>query len=823
MRRVEEITGEARVAQNIARALTEGGHRVAAIVGPEGSGKSRTAALVGLELQANYRIVLRRGEALLAGSPEAMLIGGPARPSTEQVGGAVLDVAQDVAELIADGHIPFSRTLRRLFKLKSKLDKSQRLTERQQAFIFELAAIRSAKHALLVADNLHSWDSESLNFLAQIRNGLWDRVYPNLRQVRVVLVWTPEQAASGFEAKVKQLFGREVPLEELKHIDPTEFRELLIALGAPETIPDDLFAQIYAVSGGHLLFAAQIVGLLRSGSVDTATRSANTGDLTEALRTTIEARLDAAGPFGGVLCRLIQALSIIGETVKPHDLACVLPDDRERLEWILNQACRLGFIERNAEEINIAHEVIRRVFLTFLTPNQRDWHQRFADCLSKLRPWDYSRRSVHLSAAGRVEAAEVMRVMALLQGLRDMRIAPNDNWGLLAGPLSNPVLSFLGALQHAASAEVERRYDDAIHHLEDVPIGISSLLLAERDLILSRLLLLKRTTASYERGVALLEDLGTLRDEEPDLWSRIEEVRIVLLAYLGRLDDARRIEATLRVFFQERRAFDPVAAHAENRLRRKAESLHAPRIANDRLKRALAYFDPTGDGSNPRDLVEYLLTLNNLGANELVLGDFEAAFQRFAQCCRAIESAGRPVVKRVEIVLSNLVVAHFLRTGVIPESIAVLAELTEGMDVLSSDGSLVRSNIGALLASQGNPVEARSVLSSAAERILAVPDFSPYSIYFLFSNLAVVEWLNGADLAGSSAFRQSLASLDTLDLDLKPYARRRLEILEQQLVASGVRQLGGLTASFEPLQVGEGWRLYGRPLAFTDLQFWTEN
>jgi ABC-type enterochelin transport system ATPase subunit len=122
MRRVEEITGETRVAQNIARALIDGGSRSAAIIGPEGSGKSRAASVVGRELEGSYRVVLRRGDSLLSSSSEAMLVGGTGRPSTEQVGDAVLDVA----ELIIDGHIPFSRTLRRLFKLNWQVRKVYR-------------------------------------------------------------------------------------------------------------------------------------------------------------------------------------------------------------------------------------------------------------------------------------------------------------------------------------------------------------------------------------------------------------------------------------------------------------------------------------------------------------------------------------------------------------------------------------------------------------------------------------------------------------------------------------------------------------------------
>jgi hypothetical protein len=58
--------------------------------------------------------------------------------------------------------------------------------------------------------------------------------------------------------------------------------------------------------------------------------------------------------------------------------------------------------------------------------------------------------------------------------------------------------------------------------------------------------------------------------------------------------------------------------------------------------------------------------------------------------------------------------------------------------------------IGALLAYKGDYREAQSLLSKAANQILSAHDFSPYSIYFLFSNLAVVDWLNGEDMAAST-------------------------------------------------------------------------
>lgn len=823
MRRVDEITGQERTAETVVAILSQSHHGIAALIGPEGSGKTRTAALAAAGLQEKHRVVFRRGDHLLTTSPEAMLLGPPIKAVADEVGGTILDVAQDVADLVAEGTIPFARTLRRLFKLKAKSDR--RLSQRQQSFIFEVSP-RSKSPVLLIADNLHYWDSESLHFLAQIHRGEWDSAYPSLNRLRTILVWTPEQAPDRFAAEIRRLFGPDLHVEALSLVNSTDFSELLTALGAPEGIPVELVDEIYGASGGHLLFANQIVQLLKAEPGPPAAGILQQRNLMTAVCQTIEARLDRAGTEGDFVRRMLQALSIIGDAAGLQDLRCVLADDRSRLDWTLDQALRLGLVERTADEVIIAHDVIRRVFLAFLTPDQALWHSRFAECIAKLRPWDYWRRAMHLTAAGDDDSAQAIRVMGLLQRVRDMRIKATDDWVGPVSPLSASVSALVVALQSAAVVEAERRYDEAIAILEASPRDLLATLTAERDLVLARLLLLKRTSASCERGLGLLEDLGAFRESEPDLWLRIEELRIVLLAYLGRYDQARQVEVDVRSVLHGREGFDPIARHVENRLRRRSESIHAPRIANDRLRRALFYFDPSGDGSAPRDLLEYLLTLNNLGANELVIGSFDSAFERFARCFQLMEATSQPQIKRVEIVLSNLVVAHYLKTGVVPQGVRALAEATAEMDILGSDAALVRSNLSGLLALQGRPDEAREILTATATSVLSVEGFSAYTIYFVCSNQAVIEWLHDADAVAGTMLDQATQALASLEPDFMPYAKRRLDILRQAMSStSNQRTLLQLDVSFRPglPQIGEGWRLYGRAIGLTDLQFWTES
>jgi hypothetical protein len=359
--------------------------------------------------------------------------------------------------------------------------------------------------------------------------------------------------------------------------------------------------------------------------------------------------------------------------------------------------------------------------------------------------------------------------------------------------------------------------------LDAAPLDVPNQLAAERDYMLARLLLLVRTRASHERALALLSDHAPLREEEPELWARVEELKIVILSYLGMISEARQTESVLRAFYQERARFDPLAPIGENRLRRKAESIHAPRIANDRLRRALAFFDPAGDGTAPRDAVEYVLTLNNLGSNELVIGNLETAYRHLTRCFDFIQRAGKLVVRRSELIVSNLVIAHHLLHGQTLPLLDDLKTLTDDVDVLSSDGCLVRSNIGALFIENDKIQEGVDILEVAANTIEKIAGFSSYSSYFLFSNLAVARWLAGGD--PQSALRRAQIATDTIESDIQPYAAKRLQIIEQALDTAPARSLAHVQEEFDKRgpQIGEGWTLYGRPMGLSDLQFWTES
>jgi hypothetical protein len=294
---------------------------------------------------------------------------------------------------------------------------------------------------------------------------------------------------------------------------------------------------------------------------------------------------------------------------------------------------------------------------------------------------------------------------------------------------------------------------------------------------------------------------------------------------LRRHEEGRDIEYRLLARYRQRKTFDPDAGFSEARLKRRGEAIHAPRIAHRMLEEALNFFDPDGLGEAPRDIVEFLITLNNLGANELVIGQFASAVERLKIAVGILSRTSPPLLRRSELVFSNLVVAHHLATGEVAPLVQELMKMFEALSVQHSDVALLRSNMSCLIAKSGDIERAWKCLRRTQGEISAIDGFSRYSVYFINSNFAVLEYLKSRTQNGLAILHQTIPVVSSLPIDMQPYALRRLRLLIAAMETDHGASLGDLESTVQGIrpEVGESWGFYGRALALTDLQFWTES
>jgi tetratricopeptide (TPR) repeat protein len=828
MRSAAEITGEASVTADIIEFLRTGDPLRCALVGPSGSGKTSAAAQVITGLQDDFDATIWGGNPLTATSPESVLASSQSKGSDGRIKGAAIDFAEDFGNLLLEGHIPFSKTIRNIIGWSAKSAKQRSLTAARQNFLYSIAASgKKHKAPLVVCDDLHNWDEQSLIFLVQVASGFWNDVYPALGKARFLLIWTPEQARPGFMALIKRRFGHDLSIYKLTHVAKTEFRELLIALGARSDLSSDVYDSVFAVSQGHLAFAAQAAALLTGDSKESVPTSWQ--ELEQSLFDILRSRLENLPEMSEAVTLITEAISVIGEALRIDDLICLFKDTDLRLQRALQRAAELGLIHETHQLVRISHEVIQTVVAKNIAADRKRWHARFAECLRELRPASYDRRAIHHLQSGQFEVADTMRAHALLAKVRQGTVIPGDGWALTAGVRNGTVSVFLDQLESAAQKEADRAYADAIATLHAAsppryPIEDISTLAAERDVLLARLYLMLRDDHSRAFALELCEQWETLAIES-ELWARIMETRLVILSHLRRHEEGRDIERQLLLKYRDRKKFDPDAAFAEARLKRKAESIHSPRIANRMLREALEFFDPDGVGDAPRDAVEYVITLNNLGANELVLSQFDEALSRFKRAAAIIERTSPPLLRRGELVLSNLVVAHFMKTAIVSPIVAEIEDVIAPLSVRHSDVALLRSNLACLQAYSGNVPYGHERLRKLWSEIGDISEFSRYSIYFVGSNYAVTLAATGQKKLAQRMLRDLTATVALLPLDMQPYALRRLKILQGRLQTDGLPDLNTLDEALQTgrAEVGESWPFYGRALILTDLQFWTES
>lgn len=824
MSSLESLLGQTEIKSAVCDAF-KSGIRTAIICGREGTGKTMAAESIVLELGDGYRITRRVGEKLLCTTQEAALQGVEISNRGQVSSGMIVDVAQDVADLAEDGYVPFSRTLRRLLKRREEAKRAKFLPRRKQEFLGNLIGGDPNSIPVLLADNLHYWDDDSLNFLAQLHCDVWTNLYPRLSELKIILVWTTDQAEETFAQRVADLFAEDKVEYELERVAENRFGKLLSAMGAPDKLPDHLISELFAISDSHLRMVTELVALLRSDSSSLQTIISDDPTTTKVLTRMLETRLSEAGPASAFLQRLFAALCIVGDKASDADLECLLEYPVTKISELVAMASDLGLLKAHQSITGFTHDIIRRIFLEFLAPEQREWHLKYSDCLKKIRPSDYGRRAVHLAAAGDELGAENARVMSLLQLIREQQVLHSENnWVHQIAPVSEKTEHLIENLRQASVLVSKRDYDAAIAKISSDTFFVDDILLSERDYFLAHILTLIRTKPSQVRALALISDNPDLAECEPDLWRRMEELKLVIQRNLGHFRDARRTERELRQHYEFNMGFDYSAALGLTRLRRISDSIHNPRISNDRLKKAIVYLDPTGDQSNLKDPEEFVLCLNNLAANELVLGNFEIAYDHAIRCWSFADKFSSPVVRRPEIILSNVLVAQYLSKNIVSNEIDELLQLSREFHSASSDGVLITSNLGGLVLANGNFSQAESHMEECRLELEQYEDVFAYSKYHLFNNLMLSQWLQRKPWKKSLQVANSAAK--TMDEDSQLYAIKRMEMLTPILHefenTPSLKCIDDMFSS-SPGQLGPEWALHGRAITFSDLQFWTNN
>lgn len=814
------------VASVIAEAL-QASHDINVIQGPPGVGKSWLAKGIGAIWDSSGgSTIVAEGDLLrseVAFYPLGFAVAGLS--STWRSMGSKLADTTRAGERMAGTFGVITSTIQVLAQLQRKRRRARKmyLGEAEQAILYELERLARKRPLLIIADNLHWWDTASLEFLGRLRDARMSDAFPFLAEMRVIAVRTPEphQSVVHPTANDALLSAGTTRFVDLRRPPRERFHEVLVALGAPPGITPDSVSAIYALSGGHLALASRCAGRLASGASDAFLVAR---DPDEFLRALLTERVRSLGVLGVEAVAVLQIAAVLGLTFRRDEVACASGGDDAEISKVLRQCRDQDVLELTDGLGRFVHDLYRQHFLSLAAQDRTGIHERLADCLRVLRPADYRLRCLNAVDAERFREAGALAVQAALQDARDGR-----SWRALP----NAVLEAMRAsnLEHVTERLVAAlgylnsyRFADCQVTLDRLPRDLPTSLLAEADYLRSMCLMSTRSEDDRGIGRTILEAWEGFWDAEPELGIRLTQLLLYGLTHLHDKGQGLKLEARLRRVLIARVSFDPAAEDALYTLDRCSGSLHPPDLAVVRNEEAVEHYAPGAGQTVVRRPVEYYRCLVNYGATLICNARYDEARDVYAEVERLVSELPAGVLPRLDYPRMNALLAEYRLGAAIDIAVDRQREIAASMGV-DGDPFYIENALAVYLALAGRFDESLAIFSrlyTELTRSRSRPE--PSMVYLIRANWCVTRFVGG-DTAAHDDWEPLRDVLKRIAYVTRPYLLRRHELLGHVLRGDPIpaAEFDVCLVRPETLEFGPLWDNYGRGFRMPEVEFWREN
>jgi hypothetical protein len=824
-----DLLGQGVTAEQLSSNLKRPGVRSVRLTGPPGSGKSHIARLVARTwLDEGGGCVVAVGDnerswrtlyPLLSGLSQVhgdwVGLASKGTRSALQVADSALGgagVGTSIFDLLGAA---FRQRIERVLKPYSSLERD---------VILDLKRLARSRRILVVADNTHWWDADSLRLLRDVLGDPLREAIPRLNSVVALIVDTADEQPVTAPDPFRHLVADcEDQIHRTARCTRQEFGEVLKSFGLNHDLPEDVVRTLFDVTDGHLKLAEQVAAYAEYNSVGSLIASVDDSYLA----TLVRARFASLGAFSPNVTDLLLRAAILGLSFSEQDLLCMSEGKRTALRTLIQHAESIGFIERIAGQITFSHEVIRAAILGGQPPVQLDaLYSKLSECLATLRPGDYGARAQALLQAGDPDAARDMIALSSIAELRRGAVMSRVRSRVaLQFPEDHELETYLELIASAYSAIGSGDYSAPLPGLRTPLSSETTLMAAERNYLAALCLMELQTAACVAESRTILSTwMPTLQDE-------VElSLRFMLLLQQAQVlsemfDEARITESTIEQRLLDRVRYDADAAVTLQIQNRRAGAVNVPEIAELRIAESVAFFK-RGTSDTSRDQLELFRSLNNLAAIELRLGKDNEAHDH-AQEAERIALESPDVVQRIDVVASNLVLASH-RSGMIDATEAVARQL---LIIDSPDGSndkfIHRCNLVAylLLASQDDT--AASELEGLV-RELENRGFDESYLVFYSSALSVARYAVGGHIGQAIERNRKLGPfVESLKWPCAAHIRRRQRLLDEFLPAfrpnESRLEADRLLLDARPSEVGPGWSYYARLFPCCELSFWSDS
>ena len=820
---VASVLGHELIASSIARSMEEGTD-INVIQGPPGGGKSWLAKGIGGLWEAGHGSTLvAEGDFLQSDTPYYPLNLALARLARAwSTIGSQLVQAASAGEQITGTDGLITATIQTLLSLRPTRQRARKmyLGESEQAILFELERLAKKRPLLLIADNLHWWDSESLEFLGRLREAAMATAFPFLAEMRVIATRTidPYQFTvnpASFDALL--LTGATV-FHNVPRPSREVFPDLLTALGAHPQRAAEAADDIFNLTGGHLLLAARCATRMQGADATLFLSTSNGDDFLQRLLTD---RVRSLGSVGSSALAILQVAAVLGLRFPRAELVCAFGGDGSDASRLLRNCRDEDIIELSEDVGRFVHDLFRQHFLGSGPLDTTSVHEKVSDCLRLLRPGDYQLRCRHAHHAEHAREAAVLAVQAALQRQRERlpwREVPSIVLAAIkAGQMTDLVETLELALEHLLAD----RFFACQSTLDGLPRNLPRALVAEVEAIRATCLVATRSEDDRDAALALLDAWAHYETEEPELGIRLMQIRLYALTLETDKNLGRVLESQIRQALMDRGNFDQAAEDAMYTLDRCSGSLHEPEVSLVRIREATRHFGPVIGQTIVRRPIEYYRCLVNLGAKLVTNALYQEAVTTYVQLEALVADYAPGTFPRLDYPRSAGLLAEF-RLGMIDVHAATSRqrELAATDEVLG-DPFYVQNALAVYLTLAGEADEALQIFDDLGDELSRRSRPAPSMFYLIQANRCAVQYVAGDMRAALQGWAEISEVVQRI-----PYLIRRYLILRHELLGEVMERGEALSPrEFDECLLGVDlfgrlWDQVGRGFRMPEVEWW---
>jgi uncharacterized protein len=820
------LLGEDTQAERLLELLATPDVKIARLTGPPGSGKSYIGRTVAQTWQdRGDAVVVAVGDDANSWRPLYPLLTGLSWAHADWAGIARTGARSAVAlTQSAVGGPPVATTVFDLLSavFRQRIERALRIYNRSERdVLLDLRRLARGRRLLLVADNAHWWDADSLSLLRDLLSERLRSSISRLDAVSILFIDTAEDqdvlAPPAFAALAELANAHTI---RTRRFGEDLFGQVLTGFGLAVPLPADMTSALYTASGGHLKVIEQAVRSLTEPS-----REGQGLDLSGL----ISGRLTALAVTHPAVADMLARASLLGLSFDENDLACLTGLTPPELDNLIDQATDIGFVERAAgQRLAFSHDVIRESIVTAQSRSQtRANAASFGKCLSVLRPGDYEARAAALASAGDREGTRDMLALACIARLRageslvhvqawlDARFDQEDTH----------LRAFLDVIAVGYRSVADGNFLTRLPELRSPLGGESKLMAAERDYLAAICVMENQTLSGAREAAAILH--SWLNDLTDDMELRIRFLLLLQQAYVlaSDFDRARSTELKAYRLLAARQRYDPAAVRLIQIQNRRAGATGVPDTAVQRIRTAVDHFSQAAPHSS-RDELEWFRSLTNLCGIELRLGRDTDAFGH-AIAAERIALDAPEAMARLDVLANNLVLAAHRSNEISAAEAIEKQHIVVNSAAGIGDTFIHRCNLAGYMLLDGQDDAARQLLLDLESELDAGGFDESYLQYYWGSIAASAAALRG-DMAEALERHHAMDDLVVgLSWPCAGYVRRRhirfADLLQNLDLTAPRAAIDAAMINPTLPEIGPAWPYYGRFVLCCELSFWSDS